>query len=245
MSETVLSGPEVITIVQELAEIGRLVDDDDVPATLTRYVERAVALLPGCDRAAITVATEDGTEVLATAGKPLPEPPTDGSGPDPVTEALRYREPRRLDDTASGDRWPAYTAHLRRHGFGSCLTLPLPGADPAAALSVLSTEPGRFGDHSHDLALLFTLHAGVAFDNATLYHDNLRMLGHVQTALRTRTVIAQAQGLLMRRNGQTAEEGLATLKRLSQEGNVKLRAVAAGLVEAHHTGRLDDLLRHG
>ncbi|NYI93235.1 GAF domain-containing protein [Amycolatopsis endophytica] len=241
MSETTLSAPEVITIAQELAEIGRLVDDDDVPATLSRYVARAVTLVPGCDRAAITASAPAGTEVLASAGKPLPEPPTDGSGPDPVTEALRYREPRRLDDTAADERWPPFSAHLRRHGFGSCLTLPLPTSD--AAFTVFSTEPGRFGEDSHDLALLFTLHAGVAFDNSTLYHDNLRLLAHVQTALRTRTVIAQAQGLLMRHHDQTAEEAYAVLKRLSQEGNVKLRAVAAALVEAHEAGRLEEALR--
>ncbi|UQS23870.1 GAF and ANTAR domain-containing protein [Amycolatopsis thermalba] len=243
MSETVLSAPEVLSIAQELAEIGRLVDDDDVSATLSRYVARAVALLPGCDRATITARTDVGTaEVLAAAGKPLPEPPTDGSGPDPVTEALTYREPRRLDDTATDRRWPAYGAHLRRHGFGSALTLPLPGTESGAAFSVLSTEPGRFGDGSHDLALLFTLHAGVAFDNSALYHDNIRLLGHVQTALRTRTVIAQAQGLLMRHDDQSADEALAALKRMSQQRNVKLRDVAAALVAAHHAGRLADVL---
>ncbi|WP_431909374.1 GAF and ANTAR domain-containing protein [Amycolatopsis thermoflava] len=243
MSESLLSAPAVLTIAQELAEIGRLVDDDDVTSTLSRYVARACALLPGCDRAAITVRTAEGTaEVLAAAGKPLPEPPTDGSGPDPVTEALTYREPRRVDDTATDERWPAYSAHLRRHGFGSALTLPLPGAESGAAFTVLSAERGRFGDDSHDLALLFTLHAGVAFDNSALYHDNIRLLGHVQTALRTRTVIAQAQGLLMHHDHQTADEALAALKRMSQQRNVKLRDVAAALVTAHHEGRLAEAL---
>ncbi|NIH84392.1 GAF and ANTAR domain-containing protein [Amycolatopsis granulosa] len=242
MSETVLTAPEVITIAEELAEIGRLVDDDDVATTLARYVARAVTLLPGCDRAAITVTTADGTaEVVATAGRALPDLPV--PVPDPVGEALTYREPRRLDDTAADDRWPAYADHLRRHGFGSCLTLPLPGTDSAAAFSVLSAEPGRFGQDSHDLALLFTLHAGVAFDNHTLYQDNLRLLGHVQTALRTRTVIAQAQGLLMRHRNQTADEALAALKRMSQQANIKLRDVAATLVAAHHAGRLAQTLR--
>jgi len=243
MSETAQTTPDVLTIAQELAAIGRLVADDDVPATLDRYVARAVALVPGCDRASITVAGAGGAELIAEAGTPLPAPQAEGAGPDPVTEVLRYREPRRLPDTATDDRWPAYTAHLRAHGYGSCLTLPLPGANPGAAFSVLSVDAGRFGDDSHDLALLFTLHAGVAFDNSTLYHDNRRMLEHVQTALRTRTVIGQAQGLLMRHYDQSADEALAELKRRSQEGNVKLRAVAAELVEAHQAGRLAAALR--
>ncbi|HVW44627.1 MAG TPA: GAF and ANTAR domain-containing protein [Amycolatopsis sp.] len=234
----------VFTIAQELAEVGRLVDDDDVPATLDRYTRRAVALLPGCHYAAITVATDtDVLDVVASAGsRPLPHPAGDKRMDNPLSEALRHREPRRLDDIDADHRWPAYRDYLRRNGYRSCLSLPLPAAESAAVFSVFSTVPGQFGQDSHDLALLFTLHAGVAFDNATLYHDNLRLLAHVQTALRTRTVIAQAQGLLMRVNGATAEDVFAAMKRASQNANVKLRALAAALVDAHHDGRLDQAL---
>lgn len=237
--------PEMVfTISQELAEVGRLVDDDDITATLERYVRRAIALLPGCDYAAITALGEgDAVEVLAAAGaRPLPHPAGDGPMDNPVFEALRYVEPRRLDDIEKDRRWPAYRDYLKRHGYASCLSLPLPAAESAAAFTVFSSVPGKFGEESHDLALLFTLHAGVAFDNATLYHDNLALLSHVRTALHTRTVIGQAQGLLMRFNGQSAAEAFAALKRASQDRNMKLRALATALVEAHHEGRLDKAL---
>jgi len=237
--------PEVVmTISQELAEVGRLVDEDDVTATLERYVRRAISLLPGCDYAAITaLADGNDVEVVASAGSnPLPSPAGDAEMANPVAESLLHREPRRLDDIEKDERWPAYRDFLKRHGYASCLSLPLPATESAAAFTVFSTVPGQFGEDSHDLALLFTLHAGVAFDNATLYHDNLALLSHVRTALRTRTAIAQAQGLLMRFNGQSAEEAFAALKGASQNRNLKLRELAATLVKAHHEDRLDSAL---
>jgi GAF domain-containing protein len=248
MNDVAVPTAEIFTIAQELAEVGRLADEDDVPETVGRYVRRAVALVPGCDYAAITVAADDGAlEVVASAGaKSLPHPAGDVPMPNPVAETIRYREARRLTSAERDERWPEYSEYLRRHGYCSALTLPLPAADSAAAFVLLSQEPGRFGENSHDLALLFTLHAGVAFDNAMLYHDNLQLLEHVQSALRTRTAIAQAQGLLMRHNGWGAEEAFAALKRVSQTRNLKLRSLAATIVDAHHAGRLPELLaQHG
>jgi GAF domain-containing protein len=244
MDDLAVPTARMFTIAQELAEVGRLVDEDDVPATVDRYVRRAVALLPGCDYAAIMVAGEGDTiEVVAASGsKPLPHPAGDRPMANPVAETIRYREPRRLDNAESDRRWPDYSEYLRRHGYCSGMSLPLPAADSAAAFVVLSGQGGQFGKNSHDLALLFTLQAGVAFDNATVYHDNLRLLDHVQAALRTRTAIAQAQGLLMRHHGWVADQAFAALKRVSQERNLKLRTLAAALVDAHHAGRLAEVL---
>lgn len=244
MNDVAVPTARIFTIAQELAEVGRLADDDDVAETVGRYVRRAVAVVPGCDYAAITTAGDDGRiEVVAAAGGDgLPHPAGDVPMPNPVAETTRYREARRLTNADRDERWPEYSAYLRRHGYCSALTLPLPAADSDAAFVLLSEHEDRFGENSHDLALLFTLHAGVAFDNATLYHDNLRMLEHVQFALRTRTAIAQAQGLLMRHNDWDAQEAFAALKRVSQARNLKLRTLAAAVVDAHDAGRLPAVL---
>ncbi|MDT7661601.1 MAG: hypothetical protein QOD04_1157, partial [Pseudonocardiales bacterium] len=37
------------TLAQELAEITRLVEDDDLDSTLRRYVDRVVRTVDGCD----------------------------------------------------------------------------------------------------------------------------------------------------------------------------------------------------
>ncbi|MBB5835847.1 ANTAR domain-containing protein [Kribbella italica] len=60
----------------------------------------------------------------------------------------------------------------------------------------------------------------------------------MQTALGTRTVIGQAQGIVMRRYGINAEIAQLVLIRGSQNSNTKLRTVATDLVEAQEQGRL-------
>jgi hypothetical protein len=53
----------------------------------------------------------------------------------------------------------------------------------------------------------------------------------LQEALRSRTVIGQAMGLLMRDLGVTGDAAFAHLVQLSSHSNVKLRVVAARMVD--------------
>ena len=55
--------------------------------------------------------------------------------------------------------------------------------------------------------------------------------GDFTRAVDGRTVIGQAQGILMERYGITAEQAFTVLKRLSQDGNVKLHQLASEFVE--------------
>jgi AmiR/NasT family two-component response regulator len=51
-------------------------------------------------------------------------------------------------------------------------------------------------------------------------------------ALRSRTRIGQAVGIIMERNKLSEEQAFAFLTRLSQHGNIKLRRIADELVAA-------------
>jgi AmiR/NasT family two-component response regulator len=53
----------------------------------------------------------------------------------------------------------------------------------------------------------------------------------LRRGLDTRTIIGQAQGILMERAGLNEREAFETLRRASQHRNVKLRDVAARVVE--------------
>jgi hypothetical protein len=132
-------------------------------------------------------------------------------------------------------------------GYRGCLLLPLPAkGDSAAAFALFSTKPGAFIDTSYDIVLLFALHAGVAFDNVQLFHDSQALIEQLQSALTTRTVIAQAEGILMHRYGVGPKIAFGVLKRGSQNANVKLRQLAADLVQAQEAGVLTTALtRYG
>jgi GAF domain-containing protein len=230
---------ELLTLAGELAEVGRLMADDDVAGAMHRVAVRAVRAIPGCDHAVIVTRTEAGVEVVASADDGSPEV----LQPGPVIEALTFVEPRRLDDTATDQRWPAFAAQLAGSGYRSCLVLPLPNStEPAAVLALYSATPDRFADTAYDLELLFALHTGVAFDNVSLYEDSRKLVAQLRDALRTRALIGTAQGLVMHRYTYDTDRAFTALRVASQHNNIKLRDVAAGLVDAHARDELESVL---
>ena len=227
---------EVLTLAQELAEVSRLVEADDIETTLSRFVARVLRTVPGCHHATITVHGHVGVETVSDPGHPelvvAADPNRTGGGP--IVEALTYAEPRRVDDTLTDRRWPAFCARVTAAGYRSCLVLPLTTKySPPAAFTLFSQEPSQFEESAYDLVLLLTLHAEAVFDNAQLFHRHRRLVEQLTIALGTRHVIGQAQGLLMHRFGCTADEAFMLLKSASQNKNVKLREVASTLVAAH------------
>lgn len=231
---------DILTVASELAEITRLVAADDFGATTARFVKRIVHTIPGCDDALITVRSETGVETVQSSN----DLGFDPLAPGPIVEAVTFREPRRLSDTVADQRWPAFGTQLVNAGYRSCLCLPLStSSDDSAVLTLLSREADQFGESAYDVVLLLTLHAGVIFDNATLYHDNLELVHQLRTALRTRSLVGRAQGLLMRHFGYDSEEAFTALRRMSQHTNRKLRDLADELVSAHENDDFDTAVK--
>ncbi|HEY7592666.1 MAG TPA: GAF and ANTAR domain-containing protein [Actinophytocola sp.] len=227
---------DILTIAKELVEVTRLVDADDFGATLDRFVARIVRTIPGCDAATITVRSTESVETVV-GGADLGFDPL---SPGPVIEAVTFTEPRRLDDANTDQRWPAFSTQLINGGFHGCLALPLAThGEEHAVLTLFSRKAGQFDDLAYDVVLLLTLNAGVAFDNATLYHDSQQLVGQLQAALRTRSLVGRAQGLLMRHFEYDSEQAFDTLRRASQNSNTKLRDLAELIVNAHDDGRFD------
>lgn len=245
----------LITIAQELAEITRLVENDDVPSALDRFVARVAATVPACSEASITTMDAGRPAILARAwdeaGQPLDAARaglavqlTAERGP--LHDVLTYREPHQIPDTAAHDRWPAFTTAALAAGYRSCLLLPLPARGEPAAFTLMSTAPNGFGETTYDVVLLFTLHAGVVFDNAQLYHDSHSLIGQLQTALDTRATIGRAQGILMNRYDIGSNIAFQVMVRGSQTANVKLRDLAGDIVEYQEKGDLPSALsRYG
>lgn len=237
----------VTTLLHDLVEVSRLVEDDDIDAVSRRFLDRVVRTVPDCDHAMITVVGQDGAPeaVAVTPGTSADASPGSdvGAADGPVGEALRFREPRRIGDVETETRWSAFTAALAADGYRSALVLPVPTEHgPPAVLTLFSRKPHRFDDHAHDLVLLLTLHAGTAFDNVRLYHDSRKLVDHLTAALHSRHVIGQAQGILMHRFTIGTDGGFAVLRRASQRGNVKLREVAHAIVAAQEARALDATL---
>jgi len=79
--------------------------------------------------------------------------------------------------------------------------------------------------------MMFATQASVALANAQLYDSAYRMTQQLQEALTSRARIDQAKGILMARNGVSADEAFEMLRTTSQNENRKLREVAQELVD--------------
>ena len=242
-------GTDIVTIAQELAEVSRLVDGDDVTGALDRFVARVVATVEGCDHALIVAQDGGRPEVLVAAGGSTTRDAGLGQVAvfdamierrGPLHDVLDHGEPHRVSDAGADRRWPTFAAAMLAAGFRSCLLLPLPArTGPGAAFCLFSARPDNFGEASFDVVLLFTLNAGVVFDNAQLYHDSQSLVGQLQTALATRSLVGRAQGIVMHRYELDTDSASALLKRGSQHTNTKLRDVAQAIVEAHEQGSVE------
>ncbi|XVS66423.1 GAF and ANTAR domain-containing protein [Actinosynnema sp. CA-299493] len=234
----------VRALASELVRMGRLVEDEEHEEVGRRFTEHLVRAVPGCELALLAVDRGGEVDIAASTGHPPPD--LAAAGGDPVREVLRYREPRRLGDTAQDHRWPLFAARLAEDGHRSCLVLPVPTQhSPTAAAVLLSREPHRFNDHSYDIILLIALHAGVALDNIEVLHHSRQLVRHLTTALDTRHTIGLAQGLLMRHFAHDTDRSFTQLRQASQRTNRKLRDIAHDLVAAHECGEFDGVLaRH-
>ncbi|VXC06298.1 conserved hypothetical protein [Aeromicrobium sp. 9AM] len=198
----------------------------DYDATLGAITAAAVDVLPDVEYASITVKHSDDSIDTVAPTDPLvldldskQYELKEGPCYDAATETAHVISP----DLAADDRFPAYGPYVVGKGIRAQAGLRLFDA-PASqgALNLYSHRLGAFEDFS-TLADLFAHQAAVAIGYA-------REIADLNDAIRTRTTIGQAVGIIMERYGLSDERAFAFLTRLSQHGNIKLRIVAAEIV---------------
>lgn len=200
--------------------------------TLQGIVELAVQTVPGADHAAVSLVQGRGrVETVATSDE-LPcavDAAQYATGEGPCLEALWDREAVHTPDLAVTDRWPAFAPRAVELGVRSMLSFRLfAEADGTAGLNLYNGRPGAFDEQSVSVGHVFAVHAALAYEHA-------REVEGLRSALETRTLIGQAQGILMGRHRVRPDVAFDLLRTASQRRNVKLRDVAQQVVE---TGEL-------
>jgi GAF domain-containing protein len=98
------------------------------------------------------------------------------------------------------------------------------GSRRIGSLNVYSRSMDAFNDSDVDVMGLLAGHATVAIAAAKTRHQ-------LQEALGTRTLIGQAEGILMHAFNIDADKAFAYMRRLSQDQNVKLAKIAETIIE--------------
>jgi GAF domain-containing protein len=218
---------------ETFAEVARsLLSQEDVQHTLQKIVDLAVETIDGCDHAGITFLKGKLPSTPASSNDVPPK--VDAiqyeTGEGPCLDAIRHQEVYQTGDLGQERRWPSFASRAQREtGVTSMLSFRLfVAGDTLGALNLYSKAHDAFDDEDRTVGSVFAAHAAIALSSAL--HDE-----QMEEALRSRDIIGQAKGMLMAREGVSADEAFDMLRRASQRLNVKLRDLASGMVRGDPT----------
>jgi hypothetical protein len=195
----------------------------------------AVDLIPGAEHAGIT---RVGSSGMTTIGASAPVVDSIDAiqyrlGSGPCVDAVVHDRPVVAQDLAADDRWPVFGQRAAEQGVRAMMSYRMflgdDDRDDGTVIGGLNVYAGRVGAFDLDLALP-ALSALTAYAALAVWGG--RMSQHVldlEAALDSSRDIGVAQGVLMERYKVTREEAFGLLAIASQNGNRKLRDIAADL----------------
>jgi GAF domain-containing protein len=197
--------------------------------TLDRALAVAKEVIDGCHHAGISlvkggrrIETPAATSDVALKGDRLQYELHQG----PCLDSIATQEAVVCPDLLAETRWPVWAPRVARElGIRSMLCFQLfTTGQSLGALNLYSEDVNAFDEHDQTVGLALAAHVAVALAAS-------REIDTRDIAIVNRTVIGQAEGILMERYDLSAEKAFAVLKRVSQDSQTKLALVAGELVK--------------
>jgi GAF domain-containing protein len=143
----------------------------------------------------------------------------------PGRDSSWHRQTLLSSDLAADERWPRWAPTMGDLGLASILAAELTTVEGRRIGCIIAywTEQRSFTRDEMAFMAIFARHAALALS------QSMNEAG-LHTALDTRKLIGQAQGILMERHGLDEARAFEVLRRYSQDHNVKLRQVAEDLI---------------
>jgi GAF domain-containing protein len=207
--------------------------EDSFDATLQQVVDFACEVITNCSMAGITLLSQGGpTTAVATsdvaARVDAIQYRVNGG---PCLDAYRRQTINRIDSTEDDERWPEFCRGAAEAGVCAVLSYPLVvHGDGIGALNLYSGIKSGFDVVAERAGAVFAQHASITLANARAYWRTEEIRHHLEEALATRGVIDQAKGILMAREGYSADEAFDVLKQASQRANRKVHDISQELV---------------
>lgn len=223
-----------------------IVSDYSPEAACKLIAELALPLVEGAQSASIAV-RQAGELVCAASSDNLAgelEALQIELAEGPTLDALISGVEQCTPSLVTDRRWPEFSNRALYRGIASVLSVPLPAhGSTFGALTLYSNSEGAFSRLGCEQAGRLAAQGAVVIANSILYWQVSELTDQLKEALESRAVIDQAKGILMAREGMSAEDAFATLLRASQSGNLKVREIAQKLVlsaqtDAHVPGPL-------
>ncbi|MCU1457659.1 MAG: two-component system response regulator [Actinomycetia bacterium] len=231
-----MSEDRSIELAETFAEIAQILfAAEDVQSTLQAIVDLAAEMVDGCDSAGVSI-VEGRTVTTPAASSDVPRAVDKiqyDVGEGPCLDAIRSKDDVfRTGDLGNEGRWPEFSPRAAAEtGVHSMVGYQLSAADDTlGALNLYAMTRDAFDDAAVAIGSVFAAHAAVAMATA-------RQAENLKSTLESRDVIGQAKGILMTREGMTADQAFTELRQASQRLNRKLRDVAS---EVARTGEVPE-----
>jgi GAF domain-containing protein len=230
------SSPRTPTALSELGHL--LLAEESTQSVLQRVVDLVQQAMPVGVEASITLMRNEQATTAAFTGElalQLDEMQY-GTGHGPCMEAALGGQVIEIPDARDEARWSDYVPTFLEHGALSSIAVPVPAAQLSAALNLYAPVTQAFTDDDRRAVVEFAAYAGAALTNMDALQDARELAANRQTAMKSRSVIEQAKGILIERHRLSPDEAFRLLAETSMHTNRKVRDLAEQLVR---TGELD------
>ena len=159
-------------------------------------------------------------------------------GEGPCLEAFHQGTLQQVTDNAVEHRWPDLAKVLRHDGVHAVLSTPVEVAQGiVGTLNIYSSEP-REWDHSEANAVeIYGRLVGALLGSALAAELQGRLVEQLQWALEHRIIIEQAKGVLMGREGVSADAAYQRIRSVARSSRRPVAEVARTVVAGGPWGR--------
>ncbi|MFK4070311.1 GAF and ANTAR domain-containing protein [Streptomyces sp. NPDC029674] len=210
-----------------------LLETDSLEEFLASLAAHALGRTVAADSCGITISRAGRHLTVASAGRAANDLDEKQYGIDdgPCLQALRTGEEVMVADMLGERRWGPYPAHAVACGTRSSVSLPIAAhTHTTGALNLYAPKPDGFTDEDLGGLRVVAGQATGAIALAQRIADAQKFADELETAMRSRSVIDQAIGVIMGQQRCDAERAFGILRGASQNRNIKLRDLCRELI---------------
>jgi anti-anti-sigma factor len=210
-------------------------DDEALDGALRLGVFLARAAIGAADGVSVSLRRHGQLSTVAATDQTISSMDVDqyATGEGPCVQASAEGHWFYAESLDTETRWPTFTPLAHALGINAILSSPLLVQErPVGALNIYARTPRSFSNRDQELAAAFAAQTSMILSEADTHMTEDHLATRFQGALRAREVIAQAQGVLMERDGLTDLDAYGALRRFSLSNGRPLQERAEQIVSS-------------
>jgi anti-anti-sigma factor len=210
-------------------------DHDVVDGALRLVVALAQTTVEGADGVSVSLRRHGRLTTVAATDQTVSDMDADqyASGEGPCVSASAEGRWFHVESLDEENRWPTFIPQARELGINAIFSSPLTVQDrPVGALNIYSRTRAAFSEKEQRMAAVFATEASIILGGAGIDVSEDQLSARVQDALEARRIIAQAEGVVMEREGISTDDAYTLLVNFSRRTGQPVIERAADVVDS-------------